>query len=265
MSLMIDSKTLGVEATEQAASRLPVEQPPPRPVRTRRGRVGSMVKVSMITGVGCVGALFAAEHLGPPEWKPSTMIGAFGGKEQTAQILASLEAARAMTAMQEEEKARALQEVEVLRANQDRLTRAYQAEFDRGTELIRAGAAAAQEVLRASTMAKMKALSGKASTANQADVFAGLCTLGAALFQTPDCSRDASNYAAVQRSEIQTEIIEGWKQAQGQINQIARSWADGLPDPLDLIAKAQAQGQAFTPKPRAPVPPRPDLGPVPGH
>ena len=70
MSLMIDSKTLGVEATEQAASRLPVEQPPPRPVRTRRGRVGSMVKVSMITGVGCVGALFAAEHLGPPEWKP---------------------------------------------------------------------------------------------------------------------------------------------------------------------------------------------------
>jgi len=77
MSLMIDSKTLGVEATEQAASRLPVEQPPPRPVRTRRSRVGSMVKVSMITGVGCVGALFAAEHLGPPEWKPSTMIGAF--------------------------------------------------------------------------------------------------------------------------------------------------------------------------------------------
>jgi hypothetical protein len=145
MSLLIDHQTLGADVVEQSA-RLPQETPP-KPPKLRPSRpLSSFVKVSTLTGLGFFAVLFAAEHAAPSPWKPSTVIGAFGGNEKSAQMLASLEADRALVAMQEQEKGRALQETEILRANQERLTRAYQAEYDRGTELIKAGAAAAQQL-----------------------------------------------------------------------------------------------------------------------
>jgi hypothetical protein len=149
MSLLIDHQTLGADVVEQSA-RLPQETPP-KPPKLRPSRpLSSLVKVSTLTGLGFFLVLFVAEHTAPSPWKPSTVIGAFGGNEKSAQMLASLEADRALVAMQEQEKARALQEAEILRANQERLTRAYQAEYDRGTELIKAGAAAAQTLLQTS-------------------------------------------------------------------------------------------------------------------
>jgi len=120
MSLLIDHQTLGADVVEQSA-RLPQETPP-KPPKLRPSRpLSSFVKVSTLTGLGFFLVLFVAEHAAPSPWKPSTVIGAFGGNEKSAQMLASLEADRALVAMQEQEKARALQEAEILRANQERL------------------------------------------------------------------------------------------------------------------------------------------------
>jgi hypothetical protein len=260
VSLMIDPDKLGTELVPQS-KQLPQEPPP---IGRLKRRPASLAKLSAFAGIGFFVLLFAAEHTAATPWRPSTMIGAFGGKEKTAEMMASLEAARALTAMQEQEKARAQQEVEVLRANQDRLTRAYQAEYDRGTELIRAGAAAAQEVLKASTMAKVHALQGKMANANLGNQASMWCKL-MGLFGGPDCSEATESYAADQRASIQREIIGGWKEANAEISQLARTWADGLPDPLELIDQAKRQGQPFNPLPRAPAPPRPDLAQPPAN
>jgi hypothetical protein len=258
MSLMIDHQTLGAEALEQTPRSSPESAPrPPAPPPSRP--LFSFVKLSTVTVVVFFLTLVIAEHAAPSQWRPSTVIGAFGGKEKTAEMLASLDADRALVAMQEQEKARAMQEIELFRANQDRLTRAYQAEYDRGTELIRAGAMAAQEILRASTMAKIEALRGKAENSNLADRIGAACSFLEMLSGNSVCSQEAHSYAAVQRGDMQAEIIGAWKRSQGEIIQIARSWADGLPDPLHLIQQAQSQAPAsFTVPPRAPTPLRPD-------
>lgn len=261
MSLLIDHQTLGADVVEQA-TRLPQEAPP-KPPKLRPSRpLSSFVKISTLTGLGFFVILFAAEHAAPSPWKPSTVIGAFGGKEKYAQMLASLEADRALVAMQEQEKGRALQETEILRANQERLTRAYQAEYDRGTELIKAGAAATQQLLQSVTKARLDGLSGKAENANMADRAGMFCSLVELFSGNSVCSQQAHAYAAGQRGDAQAEIIGSWKRANAELSHIAMTWAEGLPDPLQLIEQAGRQGpQNLTVPPRSPIPPRPDRAP----
>ena len=261
MSLLIDHQTLGADVVEQSA-RLPQETPP-KPPKLRPSRpLSSLVKVSTLSGLGFFVVLFAAEHAAPSPWKPSTVIGAFGGNEKSAQMLASLEADRALVAMQEQEKGRALQETEILRANQERLTRAYQAEYDRGTELIKAGAAAAQTLLQNVTKARLDGLTGKAENANMADRAGMFCSLIEMLSGNSVCSEQAHTYAAGQRGDAQAEIIGSWKRANAELSHIALTWAEGLPDPLQLIQQAARQGgPTFTVPPRSPTPPRPDRAP----
>jgi len=261
MSLLIDHQTLGADVVEQSA-RLPQETPP-KPPKLRPSRpLSSFVKVSTLSGLAFFFVLFAAEHAAPSPWKPSTVIGAFGGNEKSAQMLASLEADRSLVAMQEQEKGRALQEVEILRANQERLTRAYQAEYDRGTELIKAGAAAAQTLLQNVTKARLDGLTGKAENANMADRAGMFCSFLEMLSGNSVCSQQAHTYAAGQRGDAQAEIIGSWKRANAELSHIALTWAEGLPDPLQLIEQAARQSSPnFTVPPLSPTPPRPDRAP----
>lgn len=261
MSLLIDHDTLGAQVLEQAAS--PPQEAPPKPPPQRSSRApASFIKISTLAGLGFLLTLFAAEHAAPSQWKPSTVIGAFGGKEKTAEMLASLDADRALVAMQEQERSRAQQEVEVMRANQARLTLAYQVEYERGSELIKAGANATLQLLQSVTVARLDGLKGKAQNANTADRAGFVCSLFEALSGDSLCSQDAYNYASTQRGDAQAEIIAAWKQANAELSHIARTWAEGLPDPLEFIEIANRQAsQPFTVPPRAPVPPRPDRAP----
>lgn len=261
MSLLIDHQTLGADALSPAPG-LPQPASPPPPKRRPSRPLSSLVKGSFVTGIVFFLALFVAEHAAPSPWKPSTLIGAFGGKEKAAEMLASLEAARALVAMQEQEKGRALQETEILRANQERLTRAYQAEYERGTELIKAGAAAAQQALQHITMARLEGLRGKAENANMADRAGMLCSFLELLSGNSVCSEQAHAYAAAQRADAQAEIIASFKRANAELSHIALTWAEGLPDPMHLIEQAARQGPPiFTVPPRSPIPPRPDQAP----
>jgi hypothetical protein len=251
VSLHIDHEKLGAHHSGPAGRSPPSPTPP-----KQRGAV-STVTISSLSVIGLIILVIVIEHLAPGKWKPSTYIGAFGGKKQTVEILESFEATRALVAMQEEERARAMMEIEQYRAAQQRLTLAYQVEFERGNEMIRAGAAAAQEILRNATMAKMEGMKGRLAVSSKKDEWGMLCDLGNFLFQTPDCGDKLRLSAENDRNAMQAEIINGWKSANAQIAGMARDWAAGLLTPAELITEAKTGNPQLFVAPRNPLPPNP--------
>ena len=112
------------------------------------------------------------------------------------------------------------------------------------------------------TKARLDGLSGKAENANMADRAGMFCSLIEMLSGNSVCSEQAHAYAAGQRGDAQAEIIGSWKRANAELSHIALTWAEGLPDPLQLIQQAARQGgPTFTVPPRSPTPPSPDRAP----
>jgi len=89
------------------------------------GAAGTIFRTSFFVGVSLVVGVLALERLAPIEWRPSTWLGTWAGRNDAAQILTAIEARRAEFAMQKEEESRAQQEIAALQADNQRVTDAY--------------------------------------------------------------------------------------------------------------------------------------------
>lgn len=256
MSINLNHETLGAGAFRPGAPPPSPARPPGKLARTLRGTA------MVLSSTFVVGAIVVvAEHVAPIDWRPSTMIGAFGGRQESARILASLDSARAMVAMQKEEEARAAQEVEALRANNERISQAYGQLFQRGTMLANHWAEGAKQTLLLNSQAKIEALKGRAEASSMKDTFGMLCDgLDILLMmgegQATGCGDMLRKSARNDRVTMQTEIVEDYKAQSVNIATSLRDWAQGLPDPAEMVAAQNKIGQA-TPEQRAPVPPAP--------
>lgn len=200
--------------------------------------------------------LFAAERLGPIDWRPSTVIGAFAGHEQAAQLLTAIDAKRAEFAMEQEETARAQQEVLVVQANNERITKAYEALYQRGNLLAQEWARGATQILVLDTQGKLEALRGRAEVSARKDNLGFWCDVGN-IFVSGQLPCDSLRQSAQSdRSAMSAEVISNYKTQSAFIASSLQDWAQGLPDPAQLVAAQYKIGQVY-PLPRLPVPPAP--------
>lgn len=220
--------------------------------------LGSFFRGSLLMGVLLVVGLFVLERFGPVEWRPSTFIGSFAGREQTASLLTSIEAKRAEVAMLKEEEARAQQEVIALQADNERVTAAYKALFDRGTMLAQAWANAAKEALMLEMQTRVAGLRGRTGVSSTKDTVAMLCDLGRVFSPDITCGDSLRESAREDRHAVSAEVVENFRQQSKAIAQSLNDWSQGLPDPAQVVAM-KAKVDRLYPGPRAPVP-SPPLG-----
>ena len=254
MSIHLDHQSLGTQGLARPLTAVPAAPTPIRPSFKRKA--WTAVKTSTVVGVGLVVGAIAAERLAPIEWRPSTFIGAFAGREEAARILTAIEAKRAEVAMQQEEAARAQQEVIVIQANNERVTRAYDALFQRGNLLAQQWADGAKHILMLDTQNKLRALEGRAEVSATKDKVAMWCDLAGLLVPNVTCGDDLRRSAYNDRSAMSAEIIANYKRQSALIASSLQDWAQGLPDPAQVVAYKHKIEQLH-PTPRAPIPPAP--------
>lgn len=217
------------------------------------------LRASAVAVVVLFGTLFVVERFAAPEWKPSALIGTFGGNQEYAHTLASLDAHRAKVAVEQQEAARAQQEINALVAANQRVTEAYSALYQRGNLMAQAWANAAQQQLGLAMQARLEGLRGQVSNAGAKDRFAMLCE-GLAIFMreaSPYCTQ-LRDSAREDRASVEADIDAAFTRQSAFIATKLRTWSNGLPDPAELMAqRAAAQEQALQAAPRAPVPPMP--------
>ncbi len=257
MSIHLDHQTLGTGVLHAQPVALPVPvQRKLSKTRTALRAVVAVLTTSTVVVIMLIGVVLAAERLAPLAWRPSTLLGAFGGRQEAAQILTAIEAKRAEVGMQQEEAARAQQEVIVIQANNDRVTRAYEALYQRGNMLAQQWAEGAKQTLILDTQAKMQALQGRAGVASTKDHFAMWCDLGNLFSPDIRCGDALRNSARADREAISEEIIGNFKAKSLLIATSLQDWAQGLPDPAQVVAYKNSIEQLH-PVPRLPVPPAP--------
>lgn len=257
MSLHLDHATLGTGAAQSLGQRPNLPQVPPPPERRPRwgGLAKTGIQASAVLGVLVFVFGFILERAAPYPWKPSTMLGAYGGNIESAQLLTAIDAKRAEVAMQQQEAARAQQEVIALQAANERATRAYDALFQRGTALAQQWGQGAQQTLLLDAQMRIKGLESRAEVAGAKDTLAFVCDLGAIFLQTPDCGNQVRASAESDRSAISAEIVNNYRKQSAAIATSLRDWAMGLPDPAELhIIQADAARIAISAAQRAPVP-----------
>lgn len=229
---------------------------PPGAIRKVASGVGTFFRTSFVVGVSFIVGVVVLERFGPIEWRPSTWLGAFAGRQDAAQILTAIEARRAEFAMQKEEEARAQQEVAALQADNQRVTDAYKAQFDRGTAMAQTWAAGAKEALVLETQSRIAALKGMSGVSSTKDSVAMFCDLGKLLSPDIDCGDQLRASARHDRDAMTAEIVGNFRAQSVVIAQSLRDWSLGLPDPAELVAM-KAKLDRLHPLPRAAVPPPP--------
>lgn len=261
MSIHLDPATLGTMQPVSPAQ-LPQVQPMPKPRRSLRSLAGGIARTGLQTSAVLAGllflTLFVAERTAAYAWKPSTMLGAYGGNQEYAHITTALDAKRAEFAMQQEEWARAQQELASVQAANERGTRAYDALFQRGTMLAQQWAEGAKQALLLDASAKIEGLRGRAEVSSTKDKAAMFCDLGAILFKTPACGDALRQSAQSDRDAMTAEIIGNYKAQSLVIATSLRDWAQGMPDPAELMARqVAAYNQTLQAAPRPAPPPSP--------
>lgn len=266
MSIHLDPETLGARQEPSftptitaspldASESVPAATPKKAPKAWQRA--GQLLAVSMksvlFTGATLVVVFFLAERYGSPSWKPSSMIGAFGGNQYAAHVLTSIEAARATATVQAQEAERARQETIVIQAQNDRVTRAYEALFQRGNMLAQAWADSAKQTLIMSTEIKMQGLKGKMGVSNTKENLAMWCDLGSLFSPDITCGDNLRSSARNDRDMASNEIMENFKTQSAFIVQTYKAWAEGLPDPASVVAY-KANFDRLYPVPAAPIP-----------
>ena len=265
MSIHLDHQTLGSGVLQPGPANLPAMGPQGQPLRPRRSPLKTAARFTMtaitsslVVGLGLVVVGVAAERLAPMEWRPSTLIGAFAGREEAARILTSIEAKRAEFAMQQEETARAQQEVVVVQANNERVTKAYEALYQRGNMLAQQWAEGAKQTLILDTQGKLEALRGRAEVSQTKDKFAMWCDIGSLFSPDINCGDTLRASAKSDRGAMSAEIVANFKAQSAIIATSLQDWSQGIPDPAQLVVYKNKIEQLH-PLPRAPVPP----GPIP--
>lgn len=268
MSVHLDPETLGAGVLQpvppvspgisphQMASHPLRGQPSEGVLRKVAHGVGTAFRVSFFVGAALLVGVLALERFGPIEWRPSTLLGTWPGRTETAQILTAIEARRAEFAMQKEEEARAQQEIAALQADNQRVTDAYKALFDRGNMQAQTWAAGAKEALVLETQSRIAALRGMGGVSSTKDTVAMLCDLGRAFSPDITCGDTLRASARVDREAMTEEITANFRAQSLVIAQSLGDWAQGLPDPAQLVA-LKSKVDRLHPLPRAAVPPPP--------
>lgn len=263
MSVHLDPETLGAGVLQPVPATSPNQVAPhhsggrpPGALRKVAGAAGTIFKTSAVVGVLLVLTVLCAERLAPVEWRPSTWLGAFAGRQDAAQILTAIEARRAEFAMQKEEEARAQQEIAALQADNQRVTDAYKALFDRGNVQAQTWAAGAKEALVLETQSRIAALRGMSGVSSTKDSVAMWCDLGKVFSPDIDCGDQLRRSARVDRDAMTAEIVGNFRAQSLVIAQSLNDWAQGLPDPAQLVA-LKSKVDRLHPLPRAAVPPAP--------
>lgn len=259
MTLHLDPDKLGTSFLQPGHVPQPVQTVSPPPPRASVGR--SILKTSGLVTLALFGGLFILERLAPLDWRPSTMIGAFSGREQSAQILSAIEAKRAEIAVAQEEAARAQQEILVLQANNERVTKAYEALYQRGNIMAAQWAEGAKQTLMMNTQAKIEGLRGRIANSADKDRWGMLCDgmdllIALGNGRATGCGDQLRASARDDRQAMQAEIIADYKAQSQAIASTLRDWAQGLDDPASVVA-AKHHIDGLIPKPRALVPPPP--------
>jgi len=272
MSIHLDHDTLGQNVLRPAPAASQSGQPgtalavPPRrgfwSVLGRIGRaLGGGLKVSVLLTLFLLLGAIALERIGPVPWKPSSMLGTYGGNLEASKLLTEIEAKRAMVAAEQQEIARAQQATIVIQANNERVTKAYEALYQRGNILAERWANAAVHALQVDAENRIRALGGRRSNSNFKDGlamwadFADL--LGAQTGGLGDRLRDS---AREDRQSMTREIIANYQAQSKQVVDMLNDWSAKVPDPAKVIA-FKAKVDELYPVPPAPAPPAPIYAP----
>lgn len=232
---------------------------PARPPFIRRALVTG-AQTSLVVGVLLFGTMFAMERLAPERWKPSTMLGAFGGNQEYAHIATSLEAKRAEAAALQQEIARAQQEIIAVQAANDRVTKAYEALYQRGNLMAQQWAQGAVQALLVTLETKRTTLEGKRNNAEVMDKLALMCSGLAHLWwpQIREKCQALRDGAQAERDEVEDELAGTYKRQSAAIAASLRGWSQGLPDPAEMVVlQATARDMALQAAPRPAPPPSP--------
>ena len=267
MSVHLDPETLGAGVLHPLPPVSPGTSPhqvaphhsggrPPGVLRKVAHGVGAAFRASFFVGASLVVGVLALERFAPIEWRPSTWLGTWAGRNDAAQILTAIEARRAEFAMQKEEESRAQQEIAALQADNQRVTDAYKAVFDRGTAQAQTWAAGAKEALVLETQSRIASLKGMSGVSSTKDSVAMFCDLGKLFSPDIDCGDQLRQSARVDRDAMTAEIVGNFKAQSLVIAQSLNDWSQGLPDPAQLVA-LKSKVDRLHPLPRAPVPPPP--------
>lgn len=260
MSIFLDRETLGASALSSG----PLSpMPPPEPRGSRAFARGARTVGVTVTGLGIalLLGLIVAERFAPEPWRPSTLLGAYGGRIEAARILSAIEAKRAEAAVLAEEQGRVQQAVIALQADNDRVTKAYEALYQRGNALAQAWAQGANQILALNAQARIKGNEGRIEVASDKDKWAKWCDFGRILSEQIDCGDQLRASAHRDREAISEEIIRDYEDKAKRVAVAARSWAEGLYDPAQVVADLNRITKLH-PLPAPPVPPAPFKNPT---
>ena len=259
MSIFLDRETLGASALSSGPlSPMPPERP--RSPGTFSGAAKSIGAGLVGSGIFLLLCLVLAERFAPEEWRPSTLLGGFDGRRQAAAVLSAIDAKRAETAVIAEEQGRVQQATIALQADNDRVTKAYEALYQRGNALAQEWARGANQILALNAQHRMRALDGRAEVSSDKDKWAKWCDF-ASLFSTQiDCGDQLRASAYRDRQAMSEEIIRDYEDKAKRVAVAARSWAEGLYDPAQVVADLNRITKLH-PLPTPPVPPAPFKSP----
>lgn len=237
MSIFLDRETLGASALSPGQlSPLPPEPPRPRLLKTftAAAKVVGFVLLSSSVFLGI--CLLLAERFAPEDWRPSTLLGAFGGRQQAAAVLSAIDAKRAEAAVIAEEQARGQQAVIALQADNDRVTKAYEALYQRGNALAQEWARGANQILSLNAQARIEWLRNRGEVSGIKDKLAMGCDFVSLFTSQIDCGDQLRASAYRDRQAMSEEIIRDYEEKVRRVVQASRSWAEGLYDPAQVVA-----------------------------
>ena len=262
MSLQLDHKSLGSTVPIGQGSNLPVPPPPKRPPSAwarAAGLLWMLFRTSAVVSMIGTVVLLGAERLAPYPWKPSTMVGAFGGNQESAHLLSAIAAKRAEVAMQAEEQARAQQEVVSLQAANERVGQAYAALYQRGVAMATAWAQAATQALLLDTQTRAAVLKeGRGDVSSSKDQLGFAADILQLFMGGPSYGDALRQSARADRDSVSDELIANYRKQSAAIAASLQDWGQGLPDPATVMAATvRPQDQTVRAAPRLPVPPSP--------
>lgn len=261
MSIYLDPEKLGAGNVKPKATAIPESNPPITayarpmgPIRRVFWGIGFFLANFFKGGVSglilLVLTVVLLQRYGPPDMKPSAMMGEFGGNKRAAEIRAFIEEERALIAALETEKARAQQLVVATQAENERVTQAYRAQFERANMLAATWAETAKNAAAIALQVRMEGLRGRFATARTKDNFAMLCDGLSYLDPSITCGDSLRESAYNDREAATNEVMSTYRKQLQYIAATYTAWAKDLPDPA-AIATYKASFDHLYPEPAA--------------
>jgi len=193
----------------------------------------------------------ALEHWGPPDYKPSVIMGGFLGNAEATKLKTELAATQAQLAAQNEESARLQKQVMDFQARTERVTEGYKTLYQRATLMAQAMSQAQEKFLELQAGVAKESQDGNLQAARVAQLFTGLgIMLG-------DKQMAAGGLAASHAftNEATGNINRQLQQSMRGSVAMTNTWQQGLPDAATV--DSIVAGIEDNPNPPADHPPPP--------